>query len=799
MQVLVVSKIAKNYYNRPQKVRVQETDDVDTLYQLCAKMSGLPQEELIIKYNRDGYTLRIISGWSFDFYQIKENGVLYIETVTDQEELTELASPRLNNAEITRKLMELAKLKNQGLLEGDYDQSGGYEMTANQPQNPQKPGKQKEEQLKQFVTAIRKGEAEFSQFIQDNKSAKELLDTCDSNGWYPVHYAINYSNKVAFAFILSNSDNLNQATKEGYTALMLAANKKSPENFKALIESKKVDVNRITKKGTIIHFLCDLNDMQQYRQYIASLLSTNVNPYAIDHSKRVAVDLLTDVELKQKLIKAYEKDQNYSHIRKKPDAIRGTVFKTGMFFRNLNTRYLELNTNERCLIRYESKEGYPNKPIEIIPLRDVVSVKENSERLFFQHGFYYFEVNYDSRNIFATKSQNLTTKWVQSINEAVDYALKYESTIKDMTLDEKAMEILSKPATEVDLDLAPISSPTPTGMMADPKTGTMKVSSVKAYLDSFEVLRRLGEGSFGVVYKVKCKLNGKIYAMKALQKDRVLLNKQLKYAQAEANILRKNNNPFVLSLYFAFQTPTCLYMVMDCCSKKNLSLLILKQNNFTEEEARFYIAEIILGVEYLHKQGVLYRDLKPENVLVGLDGHLMLCDFGLSKENVGRNELATSFVGSRLYLSPEMVKGQGFSPASDIFAIGLLLYEMLFGDVPYTATDEKTLYDQIRNLAVEMPEEISQEAEDLILKLLIKDPERRLGSKNKEEIKRHPFFKNLDWEKMANKELVPPLFEEEFDRTEGRGTIRIPDQDYDDHNKNFLRIAGWSFTKISEV
>lgn len=797
MQVLVISKIAKNFYNRPQKVRVGETDDVDTLYQLCAKTSGIPQEELIIKFNRDGYTLRIISGWSFEFYQIKENSVLYIETVIDQDEPIEPASPRLNNAEITRKLMELSKLKNQGLLEGNYEH-GGYEMTASHTA-AQKPGKQKEEQLKTFVTALRKGEAEFNQFIQENKLAKEMLDTCDGNGWYPVHYAINYSNKAGFSYILSNSDNLNQTTKEGITPLMLAVNKKSPETFKALIESKKLDINKITKKGSIIHFLCDLNDMQQYRQYIAGLLNTNINPYAIDHNKRVAADLLTDAELKLKLIRAYEKDQNYSHIRKKPDAIRGTVFKTGLFFRNLNTRYLELNTNERCLLRYENKAEYPHKPREIIPLRDIVSVKENNERMFLQHGFYYFEVTYDSRNIFATKSQALTTKWVQSINEAVDYALKYESTIKDMTMDEKAMEVLSQPATEVDLDTSPISSPNQEGMVSDQKRGQMMQPLVKANLDTFEVLKKLGRGSFGVVYKVKCKFNNKTYAMKALQKDKVLLNKQLKYAQAEANILRKNNNPFVLSLYFAFQTPTCLYMVMDCCSQQNLSLLILKQNNFTEAEARFYIAEIILGVEYLHMQGVLYRDLKPENVLVATDGHLMLCDFGLSKENVGRNELATSFVGSRLYLAPEMVKGQGFSPASDIFAIGLVLYEMIFGDVPYTATDEKTLYEQIRNMAVEMPEEISKDAEDLILKLLIKDPEKRLGAKSKEEIKRHPFFKDLDWEKLSNKEINPPLYEQEFDRTEGRAAVRIPDQDYDDHNKNFLRIAGWSFTKATEV
>ena len=372
MQVLVVSKIAKNFYNRPQKVRIQETDDVETLYQLCSKASAIPQEELIIKFVRDGYTLRVIGGWSFQFYEIKENSVLYIETVNDQEEQEESSSPRISNIEMTRRLMELSKLKNQGLLEGNYDPNATCEInfgtTATTP--APKPAKQKDEQIKQFLSAVRKGDADFTQLLQDTKPNLDMMNQCDNNGWYPIHYAINYSNKAAFKYIVNNSENLNQTTKEGFTTLMLCANKKSVEFFKAILDSKKVDVNKVTKKGTILHFLADQNDQQM----IPLLLATPINPYAIDPSKRVAIDLIGDPDLKQKLIRHYEKDQNYSHLKRKPELLRGPIFKTGMFFRNLNMRYLELNTNERALIRYESKKDYPTKPIEIIPLRDIESV-----------------------------------------------------------------------------------------------------------------------------------------------------------------------------------------------------------------------------------------------------------------------------------------------------------------------------------------------------------------------------------------------------------------------------------------
>jgi len=795
VQVMLVSKMSSYPSTRPLKVKVSLQDDVDTLYQHVNAVTKIPPGEIIIKLSRDGYMLRMASGWTLDFYEVKENSLMYVEHTKDQAETVD--SSTLTSNDNTRRLMEIGRLK--AMLEDQGSQENPLQSSPSITARRQG----EENQLKSLFSAIRKGEQEFNNFVQANKLTPELLNSTDQEGWSSIHYAINFANKTAFRVILDMSDHLNHTTPDGYTPLMLAASKKSIEMFKAILESKKIDINRVTKKGSIVHYLLD-NDL---KQFLPLLAGSSINPYLADSTGKQIINILTDEELKNKLVKNFEKNQNYAHLQKKPDSLKGTVFKANtMFFGNLKLRYLEMNTNERSLIRYESKKDAPHKPIEIIPMRDITLVREESNnKRFRQSGLYYFEIKYQSSNLLATKSQALTKRWVDGITEAVEYSIKYEQAIREGTLDEKASELLDKPSKEIDLDT--LSQPGQLYADRPPVTPTSKSTPsvvetsapFKAKLQHFELLRKLGSGSFGHVYKCRCKLNGKIYAMKVLQKEKVLIHKQLKYAQAEANILRKNNHPFVLSLYFSFQTPINLYMVIDCCSDENLAMLIMRQNKLSEEEARFYLAELILAIEYLHSMNVLYRDLKPENVLVALDGHLMLADFGLSKENMGRKELASTFLGSPLYLAPEMVNRQGFSQASDIFGIGLIFYEMIFGDLPYTARDERTLYEQIKNLTIDLPEQVSPEAEDLINKLLIKDPEKRLGTKSKDEIKNHPFFKGVDWAAVPRKVNKPPLFEPDLRRVDGRAPIRIPDVDYDESNKGLLRVQGWSFAKLTEV
>lgn len=811
IQILVTCKIQGAHYKKQQKVKVEPTDLVDTLYEQFAKLTAIPTDDIIIKYSRDQFTLRVIPGWTFEFYCIKNGDSMNVESAQQNLEVldTDLESAGSNQ----RRVRELLRMKLEGKLDDIDNDQKDSKTNLQAPQKPTLTLKQVAENLqREFFNAIRKGDSEFANFQSKNpKIDPSVLQTMGPDGWYPIHYAINYGNRSAIKYISSMSSDLNQTTKDGYTVLMLCAYKKSLEFFKMILDSNKIDVNLVTQKGTVVHFLCD-NDLRQFLPY---LHQAPINPNVTDFQGRYVRDLITDPVLLKTFITRYESTAKPAASKKKPMGAKGSIFKTGNFFRNLKSRFLELNTNERCLIRYESRADAPNKPLEIVSLKDITSVKCVTDRMFLQSGLFYFEVcvsNYSS--LYATKSQQTTLKWVQMINQAVDYSLHFEKQLATAQDDSEPLAD-DEHAEMVDFDMSgsfkansnpAVASVKRSVLEEDSTSNSLKQSFSKPKpieytpkLFHFEVLRKLGQGNFGVVYKIKFTPNKKVYAMKVLPKKKVMTNQMWKYAQAEANILRKNNHPLVLSLYFSFQTPTNLYMVIDCCSDKTLESLITEKDKFTEEEARFYLAEIVVAIEYIHNIGVLYRDMKPENILIAMDGHIMLADFGLSKENVGKNELAKSFLGSPIYLAPEMVTGQGFTQASDIYAIGIVFYEMLFGEDPYHTNDKMVLFERIRGMEIKMLEEVSPEAEDLLKRLLIKDPEKRLGTRSKEEIKSHPFFKGVDFSQVAQKRSTPPFKDLETTRRPNRNARKLDDQEYEEHNKDFFRVPNWSFVKQSEL
>lgn len=231
--------------------------------------------------------------------------------------------------------------------------------------------------------------------------------------------------------------------------------------------------------------------------------------------------------------------------------------------------------------------------------------------------------------------------------------------------------------------------------------------------ESFEILETLGSGTFGKVFKVCLKGTNNIYAMKIINKKFLIKNQQLRYAVTECNVLKQAKHPFIITLHYAFQTPDHLYMILDYCPGGDLSYHIIK-NLFEEDEAKFFIAELVLAIENLHNLDIIYRDLKPENILIDSEGHIRLADFGLAKENVSSNKIAQSFCGSPAYLAPEMVNRRGVGKAADIYGIGAVLYEMISGTPPFYAHDLSTMYKNIANNNLMLPDYFSEELKDLL-------------------------------------------------------------------------------------
>jgi serine/threonine protein kinase len=253
--------------------------------------------------------------------------------------------------------------------------------------------------------------------------------------------------------------------------------------------------------------------------------------------------------------------------------------------------------------------------------------------------------------------------------------------------------------------------------------------------------------------------------MKILNKERIFGNKHIesnlvRYAYTERNILCSIQHPFIVQLNFAFQTPEKLALVMDYCAGGDLGHQLAKDKKFTENKARFYICEILLALEELHKHGIIFRDLKPENVVLDSQGHAHLTDFGLSKEGIYGTQITKSFCGSVAYLAPEMLRRKGHDKSVDWYLLGVLLYEMLTGIPPYYSINREQLFYNIQRGKLHMPRYVSEPAKNLISKLLHRDPKKRLGyARDSDELKEHIFFQDINWHGILRKEGAAPSFD----------------------------------------
>lgn len=230
----------------------------------------------------------------------------------------------------------------------------------------------------------------------------------------------------------------------------------------------------------------------------------------------------------------------------------------------------------------------------------------------------------------------------------------------------------------------------------------------------FEILQILGKGSFGEVFLVQKRESKQLYAMKVLRKSKVMAQNLIKYAKTERNVLSYIKHPFIVSLNYAFQTPEKLFLILDYCPGGDLGFQISREKKFDEARAKIYACEILLALEELHKRDIIFRDLKPDNIVLDDEGHAMLTDFGLSKEGIYGNFMAKSFCGSLAYLAPEMIKRQGHGKAVDWYLLGVLLYEMITGMPPYFSSSRDQLYQNIQSGKLKLPNSISSETKSLL-------------------------------------------------------------------------------------
>ncbi|KAI8084509.1 kinase-like domain-containing protein [Halteromyces radiatus] len=292
----------------------------------------------------------------------------------------------------------------------------------------------------------------------------------------------------------------------------------------------------------------------------------------------------------------------------------------------------------------------------------------------------------------------------------------------------------------------------------------------KVTIDQFDLLKVIGKGCMGKVLLVKSNVEDKIpssklYALKVISKQKVIQQNEIQHTKAERDILtRLRDQPFLIKLHYAFQSDTHLYFVLDYICGGDIATQMSLCLTFTKERTQFYAAEILLGLSILHSHGIIYRDLKPENILIGRDGHIVLTDFGLSKvftmldkRDMGLPMTGT-FCGTAEYLAPEVLLGEQYSYAVDYWSLGTLIYEMLSGMTPFWADTHMEMFRRVLEDNLEFPisDAFDETTCDFLSGLLERDPYDRLGWDSSEQIKKHGYFGNLDWDDVAQRKLIPP-------------------------------------------
>lgn len=275
--------------------------------------------------------------------------------------------------------------------------------------------------------------------------------------------------------------------------------------------------------------------------------------------------------------------------------------------------------------------------------------------------------------------------------------------------------------------------------------------------DDFNILKVIGKGSFGKVLLVSKKDTGQPYAMKVLKKEALVKRNQVQHTKAERRILRTCNSPFIVRMHFAFQSAEKLYLVLDYLPGGELFFHLKQERRFEEERVRLYAAELVLALQHLHDKDIVYRDLKPENVLLDEEGHVCLTDFGLSKEAVATGGRTKTFCGTPEYIAPEILQGLGHGKPVDWWSLGTLVYEMLVGLPPFYSTDVKTMYEKILRSELTFPAYVSADARAILSALLQRAPEERLGAgaADSGELMAHRWFSPLDWERVRRREYAP--------------------------------------------
>ncbi|XP_039756998.1 RAC serine/threonine-protein kinase [Pararge aegeria] len=430
-----------------------------------------------------------------------------------------------------------------------------------------------------------------------------------------------------------------------------------------------------------------------------------------------------------------------------PGAIvkQGWLLKRGEHIRNWRDRYFILFDNGDLVgFKAQPERNNYRDPLNKFTVRDcqIMAVDKPRPHVFTIRGLQWTTVI--ERN-FAVDTEKEREEWVAAIRYVSSQLSGGGEGAGAVGAPETAGAAFAGIADVDDRDIAQLGT-----SFRDPRRIT---------LEKFEFVKVLGKGTFGKVVLSREKGTGKLYAMKILKKHLIIQKDEVAHTITENHVLKKAKHPFLTALRYSFQTADRVCFVMEYANGGELFFHLSRVRNFSEERMRFYGAEIVSALGYLHAQGIIYRDVKLENLLLDKDGHIKITDFGLCKVNITYGRTTKTFCGTPEYLAPEVLEDTDYGPAVDWWGTGVVLYEMVCGRLPFYNRDHDKLFELIVEEEVRFPRALSAPCRALLAALLCKEPARRLGAGPDDalEIMQHAFFAAVCWADLLAKKVAPPF------------------------------------------
>ena len=786
---------------------------VSFLKNIISQKYGIDKSIIILSIKISNIYFIIMSdNFPLYFYKIKENSVIYIQMMGKpeiKEEILQKVKQRENKSKYLKGLNIFQKIGNMDIirestledLDIEEEDSPKIDSGINTNENISIENNTIKIDEKNNIDDLSKIiEKRFTNAIIHNKlnELKDIMKNYNniidinkpigkSKKYSPIHYAsmFGYSEMLECLISKYNAD-INLISKDGWAPIHLCAFKGNMNILYILIKIKKIKINLcLPNIGTPLHCACKQNNIE-----IVSLLLSRCNPQLKNNEGLLASELAKDkniIKLINKVIKGqnYDEKENNNKIEKTDSSINidkgeinkdflkkfsflkelknipicppkfvGFIFKRGKRFGKYNLRYIEINPVKDLYLRFKFREDYPFKAKEVSFLSSINSCKlmKYSEK----DTLFYLELLLDdTKQIFRFESLKVCNLWIEKFNKCVEYS-KFWKQLKEKYSEVPAYLKSQKPEIfEIDFSSGEIRKFEFTKeekekqikeLNKNEKNNNMNNNrgneidnskNEKNYVNIYEFKEIIYFCNLFRIYKARYKMNGDYYLLKIFNINNLMKIKKLKIFENEIEMQKELIFPFCLSLNHDIQIEDNFYLTSEYCSGNNLSFY--KNRILFEENAiKLYIAEIVLAIEYLHKLNYSYKNLCLENILIDKDNHIKLAEFQL-------NKIIYTYADGFRY-------GTGIS--EDIYSIGSILYELVSGIPP--------LFFSNANYITKKKEEelylfnyFSDDLKDLLSKLLCKDPNKRIGFKNKKEIKNHAWFKNINWDNLLTKSSNP--------------------------------------------